>query len=269
MGLAQNAAGTFGLEGDFMRVRSFSLGFLAVAVAALLGAGAARASQMICVDSACTSLGSLGTTTTGADGIPTWTLTAPYNGTGGGGTGDGFTVNSWTAQLDKDPFVTNNIIVTNTSGSTQTFVATVLLPIPAVSYSAVINSSVGVTVTDSNGDGVLNFANSGATPVYQGTVNGSAVLSLNPSTPVSMPLTIASCPVSFPGCTATSSAGTAFFPVAPGIATQIGITLTFTLSPGDSAGLTSRFEIVPEPATLGLLGAGLAGLLALGRRRIA
>jgi len=74
-----------------------------------------------------------------------------------------------------------------------------------------------------------------------------------------------SCPVPFAGCTATSSAFVASL-LTSGSATEIGVTLTFELSPGDSAGLTSRFEIVPEPGTAALPAVGLAGL-ALRRRR--
>lgn len=192
--------------------------------------------------------------------VATWSLDAPTN------VGNGL-VESWTAQLKEDPFVTNNIVVTNTTTSTQTFIATVLLPIPAFAYTAVINSSVGVTVTDSNGDGVLHFANSGATPIYQGIVNApgtpTTILSLNPP---GLPLSLASCTISFPGCSATTSTGTAFLASA-GVASSIAITLTFDLGAGDSAGLTSRFEIIPEPGLLGLAAAGVLGLLAVSRAR--
>jgi hypothetical protein len=156
-------------------------------------------------------------------------------------------------------------VVTNNTGVTQTFIATVLLPIPAFNYNEVVFSSLGVTATDSNGDGTLNFAQSGATPIYQGTVNGSTVLPLNP---LINPITLADClPFVSNGCSATSSNGIASQAAGPGVATQIGITPTFTLSPGDSAGITSRFEIVPEPSTVLLGGMGLLGLWITGRRR--
>ena len=179
---------------------------------------------------------------------------------------DGIMLDNWDAQFKEDPYVTNNLNVTNTTGSTQTFIATVLLTIPAFSYGSAINSSVGVTATDSNGNNILLFANNGSTPLFQGTVNGTAMLPLDPS---GLPLTTASCTVPFPGCTATDSAGTAFQALAPGVATQIGITLTFDLSPGDSAGLTSRFEIIPEPGTAMLLGLGLLVLSGARRRNSA
>ena len=203
-----------------------------------------------------TQVNGLGTATALGDVI-TWTLTEAA-------VIEGVTIDSSSASMKEDPFVTNNIVVTNNTGATQTFIATVLLPIPAFNYDEVVFSSLGVTATDSNGDGTLNFAQSGATPIYQGTVNGSTVLPLNP---LINPITLADCLPSFNGCSATSSNGIASQAAGPGVATQIGITLTFTLSPGDSAGITSRFEIVPELSTVLLGGMGLLGLWITGSRR--
>jgi len=77
-------------------------------------------------------------------------------------------------------------------------------------------------------------------------------------------------PATGSGCSAIASNGVSSLAVAPGTASVIGITLTFQLNPGDSAAITSRFEIasVPEPALLSLLGAGLV-VLAVARRRSA
>jgi hypothetical protein len=197
-------------------------------------------------------LASLGTATNNADGSKTWTLTNPFAGTG-------YTVNSWQAILKTDPFVTNNVVITNTQATTQTFILTVSLPIPAFSYSQIVASSVGVTVTDSNGDGSVTASSVTPNGIYSGTVNGVTALTLLPD-----PTTV-SC--STPGCSNTASVNFPSGPAGPGVATAIGITLEFTLSPGDSAGLTSRFEITPEPGTVLLLASGLAGLVVVGRKR--
>lgn len=174
-------------------------------------------------------------------------------------------INSWTVSLKTDPFVTNNINVTNTSAFTQIFIATVTLPIPAFDYSEVVFSSVGVTATDSDGDGSLLVDIDGGIPFYRGRVDGVTLL---PLTPPAVPITTADCsPFASPGCTATSSDGVASMAVPFDTANEIEIILRFSLSPGDSVGITSRFEIVPEPTTGMLLGLGLTGLAATGRRR--
>jgi hypothetical protein len=202
----------------------------------------------------------------GLDGLPVIAVHDPTTNTNGyiltspvGGAG--WTINSWSSAYDVDPFVTNNISLTNNSGVPQAFVISVAIPIPAFNYDRAIFSSVGITATDSNGNGSLSVS---SLALFEGQVNGGTVLSLLD------PLSLTQAACSFPGgpgCSATTSEGIASLLLPPGSATLIGIKLAFTLSPGDSIGITSRFEIIPEPGTMLLLGTALAGLAV--RRRLA
>lgn len=177
----------------------------------------------------------------------------------------GGTLNSWTVSADEDAaYVTNNINLTNTDVVTHTYLATVVLPIPAFAYNSVVSSSVGVTITDSNANNSMLVGEEGGFTMYRGQINGATALSLALG-----PVTTANCSPfpNQPGCTATASNGITSTPAGPGSATSIAILLRFQLSPGDSVGFTDRFEVVPEPLTGTLLSLGLIGLGFVGRRR--
>ncbi len=191
-------------------------------------------------------------------GTTTYTLDAPFQG-------NGWSLDSWTSTVDLDPFVFNNFVVHNNMAATQTYVVGVLQPIPAQNVNQFIASSITTSVLDSDGNAGTTAASvgqSGVIPIYQGQVNGVTQLSLLP------PVTVGALPVTcnVNGCFATSAAGPVSGPLGPILANSIGILLTFTLSPGDSASVLSRFEVVPEPGTAALLG---LGLLALAVRRAA
>jgi PEP-CTERM motif-containing protein len=214
-------------------------------------------------------LSDLGTLTLpDAEGVAYWSLDQPVSIFDNGQAIA--LIDSWDVALKEDPFVQNNVNVTNTSAYTQVFIVSVLMPIPDFYYDKVIYSSVGVSATDNDANNALLVNVAGAN-FYQGRVDTVTKLALDPP---GMPIDTADCSPfpNSPGCTATASAGVVLLPVTPGVAHEIQIILRFALSSGDSAGVTSRFEIassaapVPEPSTASLLAIGVA-LLASWRRR--
>ena len=123
-------------------------------------------------------------------------LTGPVADPGGD-----WTINSWSTTYLDDPFVTNNVNITNSSGIAQSYIISVAIPITAFNYDQIVFSSVGFSATDSNGNGSLSVTS----PIfYDGTVNGVSKLTL--LDPVSIGLANCS-PLVTPGCTATTSDG--------------------------------------------------------------
>ncbi len=185
---------------------------------------------------------------------------------GTGGTGPGAWALGWDVTADVDPFVNGFFSLQNNSNIVQSYTLTVSLPItPPVVPVSTIGGSIGVTVTDANGNGVATVGSLGSGYVFNAANDGTTTLQLmGPGFALNAP---------FAGGSATASAsaglpgGTIGSIAASG---TISITHTFTLTPGDSIGLTSFYLVnpVPEPGTLALFGSGALGLLMFGRRRL-
>ena len=158
-------------------------------------------------------------------------------------------------QFDPDPFVLNNILVTNTTTATQFFSAFVGLP---TTFGApnVIKGSVRTSVIDGGLDGATVATLSGQS-LYQAQIDFTTVASLQ-NDPFSVTAQVGG----------SNTASAVFGPTANGVAvtSNIGIQLRFSLTPGDTAAILSRFDVVPEPMSAVLLGIGLVLATGIGGR---
>jgi PEP-CTERM motif-containing protein len=160
-------------------------------------------------------------------------------------------------QFDPDPFVLNNILVTNTTTSTQIFSAFVGLPTTFIAPNF-ISGNVRTSVIDGGQDGAT-IATASPTSIYQAQIDGTTVATLQ-----NHPFSV----IAPAGGSNTASAS--FGPTlnAIPVTSNIGIQLRFSLTPGDTASILSRFDVeaVPEPATVVLVVVGLAGTVCIARR---
>jgi hypothetical protein len=151
-----------------------------------------------------------------------------------------------------------NYVVTNTSNATQTFTITDNIA-ANVGGPTFISGSVTGTVTDLNGNGATVATSPAGSSIYSALIDLGTVRTLmDPGFSFSA------------GNFLSATGGPQSFALEPSIAVTafIGITLTFTLTAGDSASFTSIFTVVPIPAPGAAVAlCGLAGSVALGRRR--
>lgn len=241
----------------FLRARFVTV----AAVVAVLSAGAARADSL----PSYWMWVNLGGEVFNANTLPLDFVAAPNGGTwtlDGAAVGTNGSVLSWSSEYDVDPFVTNNVSVINTTGVVQTYVVGVTSPIVPQLPLTNMNGSIGITITnDPAGSATLTSVAPNA--VYTANLDGAPVQTLA-NDPYSL-----TCAPGFCSTTQSFSFGSPVPIVGPGATTTMGITLRFTLSPGDQASITSVFNIiaVPEPVTGSLLGLGLLGLAVAGRKR--
>jgi hypothetical protein len=160
-------------------------------------------------------------------------------------------------EFDPDPFVLNNILVTNTTTSTQIFSAFVGVP---TTFGApnLISGSILTGVIDGGFDGA-SVTSASPTAIYQAQIDSSTVATLQNH------------PFSLIAPAAGLNSATASFgplPSAIPVNSNIGIQLRFALTAGDTASILSRFDVtaVPEPGSFALVGLGLALVTRRSRR---
>jgi len=170
-----------------------------------------------------------------------------------------------TARAAQLAFVTNNLVMTNNTGATQTIVMTTMIPVaPGILPSSLMGGSASGTLTATGAGGSMSNVN-GADSMYRAMIDGLFVGGVadlhNFDSSVSV--------VGFGSeSTGFEDFGTPI-PSAPGpgVNSSIGITIQFDLTDGDSASWTSVFAVNQVPAP----GAGavfaLAGVFGIRRRR--
>lgn len=153
-----------------------------------------------------------------------------------------------------NPYVLNNILVTNISGITQTFTIGVMLPTTFGSPNQILGS-ITTQVIDGNSNGATIAAPVGGS-IYEAIIDGFTVATMQDD-PFSVVAPVAG----------VNNALDDFGPSlnALGVGAFIAIKLTFTLTAGDTAAILSRFDVIPEPSSVMLLGA--ASILLARRRR--
>lgn len=162
-------------------------------------------------------------------------------------------------EFDPDPFVLNNILITNTTNATQIYTVGIALPttFPAPN---IISGNVRTDVIDGGGAAGATVATVPNFPIYAAQIDFNTVATLQ-NDPFS---------VIAPAAGSASSSAT-FGPTANAVPvnSNIGIQLRFSLTAGDTASILSRFDVVaiPEPTALCL---GALAIFAIGfyRRRM-
>jgi hypothetical protein len=243
-----------------MRNRSF-LCLLAVGLGGL-GAGTAPATRAATIAPAITINGSaldlndLGCVSSGG-GI--------VSCQGASLTGSGYELSNWSFEFDPDPTLNGSFTLTNLTSSPTAFTVSATLGILPVGPSLSTTGSIGAgTLTDLNANGAT-LTDSGFS-IYTAEIDGVSVHTLldrpqsytAPADPLGAPSSV-TIPIASFGPDLLSQAASASITVAMG----------FTLTGHDSVSFPFSLDVqpVPEPATLLLLGGGIAGLALYGRTK--
>lgn len=178
--------------------------------------------------------------------------------------GQGYNL-GWSLLVNPDPFIVGNLVVTNTSNSTQTFFLEVSLPINDPLVTSLIGGSVTGTVTDLNGDGATVAATGANDAIYTALTDVDGMF--NGNLAGSLLIGASATAGQFQSATIGPDIFGSPIPSQPygAVTTNIAIRLAFTLTAGDSASFTSLFVVIPAPGALAI--AMVGGLVGVGGRR--
>jgi hypothetical protein len=165
------------------------------------------------------------------------------------------TTASWNLTFDADPYVESWVSLTNKTSSAKIYTLTFTVDLEeAVTPTSVYGGSVSGSLTaGSSGGGYLSTV--GSTPLYLGMIDGGGVLPLYPH------------PSSWTGNAIITEQSAGPLSYEGTVDETISIQHKFKLGAGDTVTLNGYFEVVPEPATVALLGLGALSLIRSSRRR--
>jgi len=158
-------------------------------------------------------------------------------------------------EFDPDPSIMYHVLLTNITDSEQTYTFE-LSNVAAFGAPNQIHGSVTTQIIDEEWNGATISAPVGGA-IYNALIDDNVVATMQ-----EYDFSLSADPGDVNSSHSSFGWQSSNIPVTQ----SIGIRLDFTLSAGDTASILSRFDVVPEPATICLLGLG-AALLRTRRRR--